>query len=106
MLPMSNSRPACSGATMEDSECILVRNHAPAGLAIRELCGDPGIGVLHACAQEGPGLPMKDLLDESVVAIAAGDAFRRGRIVGAREVHAGDLLRSEEHTSELQSLRH
>jgi len=51
------------------------RNHAPAGLAIGELRGDPGIGMLHAGAQRGPGLPMKDLLDKGVVAVASGDAL-------------------------------
>jgi hypothetical protein len=43
-----------------------------ARLSILVLLLDPGIGLGHALAQQGTGFPAEHLLDERVVAVAAG----------------------------------
>src|ERR1700676_4955910 len=53
---------------------------------------DPGVGLGHAVAQPGVGLPAEDLLDEGVVGVAPAHALGGVELVGAVQGDAGDVL--------------
>src|SRR5437588_10942309 len=53
---------------------------------------NPPVGLLQPVGQPRAWLPMQELLDEGVVGVAAVDAFGGGEVVGAFELHVGDLL--------------
>ena len=57
-----------------------------------DLVVDPAIGFFHADAELGVGLPVHELFDEGVVAVAAVDALGGLEIVGAFELDAGDVF--------------
>jgi len=66
--------------------------HALAGLARGVLGLDPRVGFRETLVQGRVRLPLEHLLDEGVVGIASGHAQRRVQLVGALELHAGDLF--------------
>src|SRR5437879_10720378 len=53
---------------------------------------DPGVGQGEALAQTDERRPVEFFLDECVVAVAAGDAFRGAEIVVERELDRDDLF--------------
>src|SRR3979490_1909273 len=62
------------------------------GLAGGHLVVDPFVGLLHAVLETDGRRPVHQLLDQVVVAVAAAHALGRVELVGALELHAGDLL--------------
>src|SRR5262245_58381121 len=73
---------------------------APTGLHLnllrlrlaRHLVVDPAVGLFQTVAELRIRLPAEDLVDQRVVAVAAGDALGGVEIVVALELHAGDRL--------------
>ena len=67
-----------------DEDCI--------GLLGSHLVVNPAISFFHAVAQPGVWRPAEQLLDFSVVAVAAINAFGRLQIIASFELDAGNLL--------------
>src|SRR5690349_2270983 len=53
---------------------------------------DPAVGLLHAVAELGVGLPAEEFLDQRVVAVAAVHALGGRQVVVPLKLDAGDLL--------------
>src|SRR3954468_20595012 len=62
------------------------------GDAARQPVVDPGVGALETRLEGDAWLPAQAALDEGVVAVPPPHPGRRGELVAAAELHAGDLF--------------
>ena len=59
-------------------------------LFVADLCSDPAVGAIQSFLQRNRRLPIQDLAQASIVAVAAPDSLWLGYIVTLRDLLTGD----------------